>query len=440
MIWLDDVNCTTTTPSIDMCNHKGWGINNCGHSEDVGVRCHGSFETPKVGDLRLVGSNGPRGGRLEVYYNHQWGTVCHDNFDVVSARVACRQLMYSTNEVEIYTAGGASSNTKIWMDEVRCNGDYLRLEDCRRNSWGSNDCSHSDNIGIKCLGKCVVGKNWGEWSAWSLCSTSCGNGNQVRRRRCNSPTPSAGSSDCNGTSVQTQRCNVIGCPVDGSWSDWSTWNLCSATCNGGIQDRTRKCNAPTPFNGGLYCNGTTIISRPCNNNYCEINGQWGSWQEWESCNTTCGNGFRNRSRNCDSPSPMFGGSDCIGLDFYIQICNQSICPGAERAIYGQPSKPFSVGLLGGVAAGCIVFTAVIIFLGLFVFRRLNPNPMGRKNKNAGNNQRLSELRVASQPNEYGRSQRSNGTHSAVYDNIEIGGHTNTQINCNNEELYENLKL
>lgn len=41
------------------------------------------------------------------------------------------------------------------MDEVICNGDNLRLEDCSRNSWGSNDCSHYEDIGIKCLGKCV---------------------------------------------------------------------------------------------------------------------------------------------------------------------------------------------------------------------------------------------------------------------------------------------
>lgn len=45
MIWLDDINCTKTAAGLDMCKHKGWGIHNCGHSEDVGVRCYGSFET-----------------------------------------------------------------------------------------------------------------------------------------------------------------------------------------------------------------------------------------------------------------------------------------------------------------------------------------------------------------------------------------------------------
>ena len=51
-------------------------------------------ELATVLDLRLVGGQTAREGRLEVKYYGVWGTVCDDSFSDVDARVACRELGY----------------------------------------------------------------------------------------------------------------------------------------------------------------------------------------------------------------------------------------------------------------------------------------------------------------------------------------------------------
>ena len=52
-----------------------------------------------AGSLRLItgfttSSVGNSGGRLEIYINREWGTVCDGSFGSSEAEVACRQLGY----------------------------------------------------------------------------------------------------------------------------------------------------------------------------------------------------------------------------------------------------------------------------------------------------------------------------------------------------------
>ena len=47
-IWLSHINCRGTEWSIESCPHLGWGVHSCFHSEDVGIRCTLSSDTPGI--------------------------------------------------------------------------------------------------------------------------------------------------------------------------------------------------------------------------------------------------------------------------------------------------------------------------------------------------------------------------------------------------------
>lgn len=52
-------------------------------------------DIPKI-QLRLAGEKRKHNeGRLEVYYEGQWGTVCDDDFNIHAAQVVCRELGYA---------------------------------------------------------------------------------------------------------------------------------------------------------------------------------------------------------------------------------------------------------------------------------------------------------------------------------------------------------
>ncbi|KAL3880243.1 hypothetical protein ACJMK2_032492, partial [Sinanodonta woodiana] len=47
-------------------------------------------------DIRLAGGNSELEGRVEVYHNGVWGTVCNNGYDSMDAEVICYMLGYDT--------------------------------------------------------------------------------------------------------------------------------------------------------------------------------------------------------------------------------------------------------------------------------------------------------------------------------------------------------
>ncbi|PFX18273.1 Macrophage receptor MARCO [Stylophora pistillata] len=99
--------------------------------------------------IRLRDGSNHQDGRLEIFMNGQWGTVCDDAWDIRDTQVACRQLRFQEAK-RFYTFGGGTG--PIWLDDVECNGHEMSLLHCRHRGIGSHNCGHGEDIGIECQG------------------------------------------------------------------------------------------------------------------------------------------------------------------------------------------------------------------------------------------------------------------------------------------------
>ncbi|XP_067835325.1 galectin-3-binding protein-like [Heptranchias perlo] len=108
------------------------------------------FHSVEYGELRLSGGRSPSEGRVEVYYNGEWGTVCDDNWDIVDAHVVCRSLGYvNATEAAIGGVFGSGSGS-ILLDDVSCTGSETSLTQCKSKGWKVHNCQHSEDAGVRC--------------------------------------------------------------------------------------------------------------------------------------------------------------------------------------------------------------------------------------------------------------------------------------------------
>ena len=125
-------------------------------------------------EIWMRGALNPDSNRWEASYGGTvlagaaqgaWGTVCDDTFrrpDNKAAEVACRIMGYEGGE---YASGYGSNmslaDKAIWLDDVRCLAgtpshrvdDPRSLLDCNHGGRGYHNCSHREDVGLKCTGR-----------------------------------------------------------------------------------------------------------------------------------------------------------------------------------------------------------------------------------------------------------------------------------------------
>ena len=169
-IWLDDVACLGTEPDIFTCGHIGIGSHNCEHYEDASAKCSGMyislnivitctnvhmslctlFLVPSCPPVRLVGGSTTNEGRVEVYYNNTWGTVCGDLWNQTDSDVVCQQLGYTGADAFHYNAFFGEGTGNIWMDDVQCTSTDTCLGNCTFNGYANHNCQHSKDVSVTC--------------------------------------------------------------------------------------------------------------------------------------------------------------------------------------------------------------------------------------------------------------------------------------------------
>ncbi|KAL6460133.1 hypothetical protein MHYP_G00318920 [Metynnis hypsauchen] len=134
--WLDDLKCRKHDSTLWQCPSSPWGNYKC--NEVAHINC--SDHLP----LRLRGTEGSCSGRLEVYHNNEWGSVCDDLWDIRDAQVVCRQLGCGSALSAPLDAGKG----KIWLNRVKCRGNEIHLWDCPHSLKDHTDCRQ--HAGVTC--------------------------------------------------------------------------------------------------------------------------------------------------------------------------------------------------------------------------------------------------------------------------------------------------
>uniref|UniRef100_UPI00398F8367 soluble scavenger receptor cysteine-rich domain-containing protein SSC5D-like n=1 Tax=Pristiophorus japonicus TaxID=55135 RepID=UPI00398F8367 len=144
-VLLSVVRCDGTERSLDRCLSNPFGANSSACGQHAGVVCSGPVP------LRLRKGLDSCSGRVEVYNNSTWGTVCDHNWDILDASIVCSQL--KCGAAMSVSTSFATGVGPIWLDNVGCVGTEATINQCPADLRNISNCTHSQDAGVTCSGQ-----------------------------------------------------------------------------------------------------------------------------------------------------------------------------------------------------------------------------------------------------------------------------------------------
>ena len=101
--------------------------------------------------IRLVcGGLFPFSGRVEIYSNGEWGTVCRRQWSKINSQVVCKQLGYEYYYASEATRGIPAGKGPILMENVTCYDDQINLLACPHSGFENHNCGHLEDVAVQC--------------------------------------------------------------------------------------------------------------------------------------------------------------------------------------------------------------------------------------------------------------------------------------------------